>query len=110
MKKAPETKPAEASAPNMPDMNTMNKTMTYTMPVMIAFFTASLPAGVGLYWGTSTLFGIAQTFLVNREKESAVTSKNSEDVTIRVVEKTQEEKHEEDKRKYLPSGQIKKHK
>lgn len=49
------------------EMQTVNKTMTYVMPVMIAFFTASVPAGVGLYWGTSTAFGIAQQWIVNRE-------------------------------------------
>ena len=32
------------------EMETANKTMTYIMPVMIAIFTASVPAGVGLYW------------------------------------------------------------
>ena len=47
-----------------------NKIMTYFMPVMIAFFTASLPAGVGLYWGVSTLFGIGQQWVVNKEKKN----------------------------------------
>ena len=42
--------------------------MTYIMPVMIAVFTASLPAGVGIYWGTSTLYGIFQQLVVNKEK------------------------------------------
>lgn len=46
----------------------MNKTMLYFMPVMIAFFTASVPAAVALYWGTSTLFGIGQQLIVNRMK------------------------------------------
>jgi YidC/Oxa1 family membrane protein insertase len=50
-------------------MPMMNKTMIYVMPLMIAFFTASLPAAVGFYWGTSTLFGIAQQFVVNRSKD-----------------------------------------
>lgn len=47
----------------------MGKMMQYVLPVMIAFFTASLPAGVGLYWGTSTLFGIGQQFFVNKSKD-----------------------------------------
>jgi len=50
-------------------MPMMNKTMIYVMPLMIAFFTASLPAAVGFYWGTSTLFGIAQQYVVNRSKD-----------------------------------------
>lgn len=44
----------------------MNKIMVYFLPLMIAIFTASVPAGVGLYWGTSTLYGIGQQFIVNR--------------------------------------------
>ncbi len=46
----------------------MGKMMQYVLPVMIAFFTATMPAGVGLYWGTSTLFGIGQQFFVNKSK------------------------------------------
>lgn len=49
------------------EMDTANKTMTYIMPVMIAVFTASVPAGVGLYWGISTLFALAQQMVANRK-------------------------------------------
>ncbi len=49
-------------------MPMMNNMMKYFMPLMIAVFTASLPAAVGFYWGTSTLFGIGQQFFVNRSK------------------------------------------
>ncbi|MDP4008723.1 MAG: YidC/Oxa1 family membrane protein insertase [Candidatus Peregrinibacteria bacterium] len=90
----------------MPDMQSMNKTMSYTMPLMIAFFTASLPAGVGLYWGTSTLFAIGQSLVVNREKPEG-SSKNSSEVTVRIIEKTEEEEREETKKKYLPKGKKK---
>ncbi len=58
-------KNASADSP----MPMMNKTMMYVMPLMIAFFTASLPAAVGFYWGTSTLFGIAQQIVVNKSKD-----------------------------------------
>lgn len=50
------------------EMETATKTMVYIMPVMIALFTASAPAGVGLYWGVSTLFGIGQQLVANRKK------------------------------------------
>lgn len=104
MKKTPaSTKPKKEG---MPDMQSMNKTMSYTMPLMIAFFTASLPAGVGLYWGTSTLFAIGQTLVVNKEKPEG-NSKNSSEVTVRIIEKTEEEKKEEIKKKYLPKGKKK---
>lgn len=57
------------NAPADSPMPMMNKTMIYVMPLMIAFFTASLPAAVGFYWGASTLFGIGQQFAVNRSKD-----------------------------------------
>lgn len=50
-----DTKPGELDQAQI-----MNNTMKYVLPVMIAVFTASLPAAVGLYWGTSTLFAIGQ--------------------------------------------------
>jgi len=46
----------------------MGKSMTYIFPVLIALMTAGFPAGVGLYWGISTIFAILQQMWVNREK------------------------------------------
>lgn len=57
------------NAPTDSPMPMMNKTMIYFMPLLIAFFTASLPAAVGFYWGASTLFGIGQQLVVNRSKD-----------------------------------------
>ncbi len=48
-------------------MKMMNKTMLYIMPLMLAFMTATFPAGVGLYLIVSTLFGIFQQYSVNRK-------------------------------------------
>jgi YidC/Oxa1 family membrane protein insertase len=56
-------------APTDSPMPMMNKTMIYFMPILIAFFTASLPAAVGFYWGASTLFGIGQQLVVNKSKD-----------------------------------------
>lgn len=50
------------------EMENATKMMTYIMPVMIALFTASVPAGVGLYWGVSTVFAIGQQVVANRKK------------------------------------------
>jgi YidC/Oxa1 family membrane protein insertase len=61
-------KPAKKDETPNP-MAGMSKMMQYAMPVMIAVFTASLPAAVGFYWGTSTLFGIGQQFFVNKSKD-----------------------------------------
>lgn len=57
------------NAPADSPMPMMNKTMIYFMPILIAFFTASLPAAVGFYWGASTVFGIGQQLVVNRSKD-----------------------------------------
>ena len=48
-------------------MQAVQNTMLYVMPAMIAVITSSLPAGVGLYWGTSTLYGIIQQIIINKE-------------------------------------------
>lgn len=57
------------NAPTDSPMPLMNKSMIYFMPLLIAFFTATLPAAVGFYWGASTLFGIGQQIVVNRSKD-----------------------------------------
>jgi YidC/Oxa1 family membrane protein insertase len=63
------------------EMEMASKTMTYIMPFMIAFFTASVPSGVGLYWAFSTIYGIVQQMIVNR-------SHDRQETTIRVVDST----------------------
>ncbi len=52
--------PAPAKDSMAGQMAQVQKTMLYVMPVMIGFFTATFPAAVGVYWLTSTLFGIIQ--------------------------------------------------
>ncbi|MBI2453534.1 membrane protein insertase YidC [Candidatus Peregrinibacteria bacterium] len=73
-------KKEEPKKEGMPDMEIVTKSMTYFMPIMIAVFTITLPAGVGLYWGVSTLYGIGQQWVINKE------SKQSEPDVV-VVEK-----------------------
>jgi len=54
---------------NMADsMQAMQSSMLYVMPLMIAFFCASFPAGIGLYWGSSTAYGIVQQIFINKSK------------------------------------------
>ncbi|PID86486.1 hypothetical protein CSB08_00705 [Candidatus Gracilibacteria bacterium] len=50
----------------MPDPDMINKFMLYGMPGMVGVFTYSLLAGVGVYWGISTLFMIFQQLFVNK--------------------------------------------
>ncbi len=60
--------PAKADNNDMAaQMQQMQGMMVYVMPLMIGFFTATLPAGVGIYWVTSTLFGIAQHWFIKRQ-------------------------------------------
>ena len=56
-------------------MKIMNSMFKYVMPVMISFFVISLPAGVGLYWGTSTIFSVAQQQYVNNLGKNKKNSK-----------------------------------
>lgn len=50
----------------MPNPEMMNKFMLYWMPSMVAIFTYTLFAWVGLYWWISTLFMLIQQFIVNK--------------------------------------------
>lgn len=43
----------------------MNRTMLWMMPLMFAFFTVSVPSGLGLYWVVTSLFGIVAAYIYN---------------------------------------------
>ncbi len=51
----------------LPEFNQQTM-MLYILPLMIGFMALQFPSAVSLYWGVSTLFGIAQQWYVNREK------------------------------------------
>lgn len=59
------TKNKEKPEPSAQDMQ--QKMMLYVLPLMIGFFAIQSPAAVSIYWGVSTLFGIGQQMIVNRE-------------------------------------------
>jgi len=48
------------------------KMMTIMMPLMIGFMSFSLPSGLTLYWFTSTLLGIGQQYLINKQVPTTV--------------------------------------
>lgn len=55
--------------PKMNMMNSMTKSMKYTMPLMIAVFAYAVPGAVALYWVISNIFMIAQErFVMMRMK------------------------------------------
>jgi YidC/Oxa1 family membrane protein insertase len=51
----------------MSPQDIQQKVMLYALPLMIGVFAFRFPAAVALYWGVSTLFGIGQQLIVNRE-------------------------------------------
>ncbi len=56
-------KPVEPAS----SMQMQQQIMLYGLPLMIGFFALRSPAAVAVYWGVSTLFGIGQQMIVNRE-------------------------------------------
>lgn len=47
-------------------MSSMQRNMMYIFPVMTIFISLQLPAALALYWAVSTLFGMAQQYIVKR--------------------------------------------
>lgn len=48
----------------------MNTQMKYFFPVMIGYFSYTLPIGLSVYWNIFSLFSILQHFHINRTKKS----------------------------------------
>ena len=44
----------------------MTKSMLYVMPVMMGVFAIGMPAGLGLYWTVSNIFGILQQAVLQK--------------------------------------------
>ena len=59
--------------------------MNLMMPVMTAFFTVTLPAGLGLYWIISSVVQILQQLIQN-----AFLDKKGEEIVVTVPEKKQQ--------------------
>lgn len=53
------------SDPNNPAA-VMSKSMLYMMPIMMGVFAINMPAGLGLYWTISNLFGILQQLILSK--------------------------------------------
>lgn len=53
-------------------METMNKQMMYTMPIITVVISATLPGGLALYWFVMTLISALEQYIVNKsmDKES----------------------------------------
>ncbi|MGE5297965.1 MAG: YidC/Oxa1 family membrane protein insertase [Acidobacteriaceae bacterium] len=63
---------------NDPTMNAMNIQMLYVLPAFTLFIGGKLPAGLTLYWITTTLFGIAQQYyFLRKEAREALYGKSN---------------------------------
>ncbi len=62
-------KPDGTSANDFSSM--MNTQMLYVMPVITVFVASSFPAGLALYWVTSTAFSVIQQHFVMKNKQTA---------------------------------------
>jgi YidC/Oxa1 family membrane protein insertase len=58
-----------------PDMQKMQKIMQWVLPLMIGGATAFFPAGIGLYWLVSTLFGVGQLYVINMKEDIPTTKR-----------------------------------
>ncbi len=63
--------PTQPTQPGQSDdtakaMASMQKNMTYFFPLMTVFIAVKLPAALGFYWITTTLFGIVQQYWIKK--------------------------------------------
>ena len=62
--------------PMSPEQAQQMKTMNMMMPLMTAFFTFTLSAGIGLYWFASTMLSVLQMVLLTKYFEKKFNSDN----------------------------------
>lgn len=63
-----------------PAMRTQQKMMNITMPLVMAWFTASVPAGIGVYWITGNIVQVIQQIILNAhfDKKEKLEKKENE--------------------------------
>jgi YidC/Oxa1 family membrane protein insertase len=61
-----------------PNMAMQGKIMMIAMPIMMAVFTVGYPAGVGIYWITSSIFQVVQQAILNRQSGIHLLAKKEE--------------------------------
>jgi len=66
MMMAPASEMPKKEKKEEPDFATTFQTQSmYLLPVMVGFFSFSLPFGLSLYWNTLTIFGIIQQYIIS---------------------------------------------
>jgi YidC/Oxa1 family membrane protein insertase len=66
--------PKNAAATQDQTAKIMSMQTTYILPVVSVVIAWNFPAGLPLYWVVSTVFGIGQQVLINRQKTQVVAS------------------------------------
>ena len=66
--------------------NSMTKGMGAVMTVMMVFFGWTAPAGVLLYWVTSSLWAVVQQQLIFKKKEHEVEAEEAKEIATKLVE------------------------
>ncbi len=61
-----------------PQMRTQQRVMNITMPLIMAWFTTSVPAGLGVYWITGNIFMIFQQLILTKHFELKEAAENSD--------------------------------
>lgn len=104
------------NAPDMSDTMAMaNKQMVYIFPLITIFIARSLPAGIGIYWVITTLFGIAQQIYVNKtikgnleEKKEAIDDVKEIEAEYGMVDTVPEKKNNKSSQSDLMTKIMKK--
>ena len=104
------------NGPDMSDTMAMaNKQMVYIFPLITVFIARSLPAGIGIYWVVTTLFGIAQQLYINKtirnnpaERKEALADAKEIEAEYGVVDKAPEEKNNKSGKHDLITKMMKK--
>ncbi len=73
-----------------PAMKTQQKVMNITMPLMMAWITISLPAGIGVYWIASNIYQLCQQLVLNKHFSNKI---DESDIVVPKTEKAKKKKN-----------------
>jgi YidC/Oxa1 family membrane protein insertase len=73
---AQKTKSGDKESPSIGNM--MGTQMTYVLPALTVMFALQLPAGLPLYWATTTLFSLGEQFWIKRKHPDQPIKNNQE--------------------------------
>lgn len=80
-----------------PAMKTQQRVMNITMPIMMAWITISLPAGIGLYWITSNIYQLCQQLVLNKHFSNLI---GETDIVVPKAENAKKKKKNKNREQY----------